>query len=165
MNWCQIHSSRHLSVQTVWEINTLLEILPASRMTPHYYPSEQPKSGAGMSTSSWGRWYLIESSTNLAWCFSFCVGWSSGTSYEDIGVDWEGDNAADMRDKGVRVTCPCNSSLLELPGSNFLYTIILIYYYILISYISLDSGCLLYTPSLTRGSMLASSGHMSLDVS
>lgn len=126
-NWCLFHSSRHLSVQTMWKISMQLEILPTSRVTPHCYPSGSPLTGAVMlqlSTSGRCQWFLTESSTNPDWGFSSYVGWSPGTFYEDVAVDWgRGDIAADIGDMGVWVTCPCNLHLLEQIGSNFLYSI------------------------------------------
>lgn len=71
------------------------------------------QSGAVMlqvTTSGWCQWCFPESSTNPDWGFSSYIGWSSRTSYEDVGVDWGGGNKAADTGDGEKSELPAHAT-------------------------------------------------------
>ena len=126
VNWCQAHSSRHLVVQTKWKINTQLEILPTSRMTLTAIFQSHREWGCNATAVHFRLvsvilYRLIHESRLrlffLRWLIikNFLWGCRCG-----LRERWQSSR---HRWGEVRVTCSCNLNLLELIGSDFLYSI------------------------------------------
>ena len=124
MNWCQAHSSRHLVVQTMWRINTRLEIMPTSRMTLTAIFQSHPEWGCNATGDHFWlvsvmlsriiresrlrlfllHWLIIK---NFLWgCRCGLRGWQQSSRHRRWGEVW--------------VTHSCNLNLLELTGSDLL---------------------------------------------
>lgn len=103
VGYCPWIDVRPILPDTSWSRQSGRSIPGLKSCPPAGWPSllsfRATESGAvtlQLSTSGWCQWFFTDSSMNPDWGFSSYVGWSSRTSYKDVGVHWgSGDGAAD----------------------------------------------------------------------